>query len=139
MVSKRFNAKGRKDNGSFSRVPHQVTNSENYRGLSVRAKALFHDTNARYNGRNNGDFDYTLKNMRLWGWNSNDTITRAKNELLVKGWIVLTRQGGRNLCNLYALTIWSIDECGRKLDRPASRTALAYWKQGHNPENSTSN
>ena len=138
MANKRLNIKSRKESGSFSRVPHQITNSENYRSLSTKAKALFHDTNARYNGRNNGDFDYTLKTMRLWGWNSNDTITKAKNELLLKGWIVLTRQGGRNRCNLYALTIWAIDECDGKLDRPASRIALAYWKQGSNPENKTS-
>jgi len=127
--------KGRKDRGSFARMPHQITNSENYRTLSVRAKALLYDTNARYNGRNNGDFDYTLKNMKKWGWNSNDTIAKAKNELLVKGWIVLTRQGGRNKCNLYALTIWAIDECNGKLDKAATKTALAYWKQGNNPEN----
>ncbi|MFK5914049.1 MAG: hypothetical protein QM484_06725 [Woeseiaceae bacterium] len=128
MVKSLSKIKGRKERGSFSRMPHQITNSENYRTLSVRAKALLYDTNARYNGKNNGDFDYTLKNMKKWGWSSNDTIARAKKELLEKGWIVLTRQGGRNKCNLYALTIWAIDNCKGKLDVSATNTAPASWK-----------
>ncbi|RDH84508.1 MAG: hypothetical protein DIZ80_03240 [endosymbiont of Galathealinum brachiosum] len=135
MAKNKIKAKNRKESGSFSLIPHTVTNSENYRSLSAKAVKLLIDTIARYNGSNNGDFDYSYKNMRKWGWNSNDTILKAKNELLLKGWLVLTRQGGRNKCNLYALTIWSIDECHGKLDRSATKTALAYWKKGINPEN----
>ena len=130
----RSKTKGRKSSGSFARMPHQVTDSVHYRGLSIKAKALLVDTNARYRGKNNGDFDFTLKTMKEWGWNSNDTISKAKNELLEKGFLVLTRQGGRNCCNLYALTLWPIDECEGKLDRKPTKVALAYWKQGFNPE-----
>ena len=132
MASKNNN--NRKNIGSFARMPHQATNSPNYRTLSIKAKALLADANARYNGNNNGDIDFALKTMKKWGWNSNDTITKAKNELLAKGWLVLTRQGGRNQCNLYALTLWPINECKGKLDRHTTQTALAYWKLGHNPE-----
>ena len=134
MANNREKIKGRKNCGSFSRMPHQVTNTENYRTLSIKAKALLQDTNARYNGRNNGDIDFTLKTMRKWGWNSNDMIAKAKTELLIKGFIVLTRQGSRNKANLYALTLWAIDECNGKLDRAATTAPLAYWKQGNNPE-----
>lgn len=134
MSRTRAKVKNRKDCGSFARMPHQVTDSQNYRTLSIKAKALLADANARYNGRNNGDIDFTLKTMKKWGWNSNDTISKAKTELLKKGWLVLTRQGARNKANLYALTLWSIDECKGKLDRVATTTALAYWKQGDNPE-----
>jgi len=134
MGRKRIKVKGRSYCGSFARMPHQVTDSENYRTLSVKAKALLTDANARYNGSNNGDIDFTLKTMKKWGWNSNDTIGKAKTELLKKGWLVLTRQGSRNKANLYALTLWPIDECKGKLDRVATSTALAYWKQCDNPE-----
>jgi len=134
MTGKNINTKGRKNCGSFARMPHQVTNTENYRTLNPKAKALLQDANARYNGRNNGDIDFTLKTMKKWGWNSNDQISKAKNELLKKGFLVLTRQGGRNKANLYALTLWAIDDCKGKLDRAATTTALAYWKQGNNPE-----
>ena len=135
MGISRAKTKGRNKYPPFARMPHQVTNSKNYRSLSVKAKALLADTNARYNGHNNGDIDFSLKTMNKWGWNSNDTISKAKNELMEKGWLVLTRQGGRNQCNLYALTLWAIDDCKGKLDRAATQTALAYWKQGNNPEN----
>jgi hypothetical protein len=135
MAKKIDKTKNRNNCGSFARMPHQVTNSDNYRSLSHKAKAMLADTNARYNGSNNGDFDFTLKTMKKWGWNSNDTMSKAKTELLVKGFLVLTRQGGRNKCNLYALTIWPVDGCKGKLDRPATTIALAYWKKGFNPEN----
>lgn len=128
------NKNNRKNCGSFARMPHQITNSKNYRGLSIKAKALLFEANARYNGSNNGDIDFSLKTMNKWGWTSNDTIGKAKAELLEKGWLVLTRQGGRNKANLYALTLWAIDDCKGKLDRAATTTALAYWKQGNNPE-----
>ncbi len=133
-MEKREKVKGRKNTGSFARMPHQAINSKHYRNLSIKAQALLACANGRYFGGNNGDIDFTLKTMKKWGWSSNDTITKAKNELLEKGWLVLTRQGGRNKCNLYALTLWPIDECKGKLDRKATEVALAYWKQGHNPE-----
>lgn len=134
MTSQHIRTNNRKKTGSFARMPHQVTNSNNYRTLSVRAKALLADTNARYNGSNNGDLDFALKTMNKWGWNSNDQITKAKNELLFKGWLVLTRQGGRNCASLYALTLWPINGCQGKLDRAPTTTALAYWKNSSNPE-----
>lgn len=135
MGRSRAKTKGRINIGFFARMPHQATDSKNYRSLSYKAKALLMDTNARYRGNNNGDFDFTLKTMNKWGWNSNDTISKAKNELMEKGWLVLTRQGGRNQCNLYALTLWSVDECKGKLDIDATTTPLAYWRDGNNPEN----
>ena len=128
-MSNRTKTKNRKEKGSFSSIPHQVTNSDNYRSLSYTATKLLLDTIARYNGKNNGDFDYTLTTMKSWGWKSNDTIARAKNELLIKGWIVLTRQGGRNKCNLYALTIHAIDYCNGKLDVKPTERASAKWKE----------
>jgi len=133
-VGRNNKIKNRRTAPPFSRQPHHVTDSDNYRNLSDKAKSLLWDTNARYRGSNNGDFDFSLKTMQKWGRNSNDTITKAKNELLRKGWLVLTRQGGRNKCNLYALTFWSIDECNGKLDRGATKNSLDYWKQGVNPE-----
>lgn len=136
MAQNRKKTSNRKERGSFTMLHHAITNSKNYRSLSGNAVKLLIDTMARYNGKNNGDFDYSLKNMKKWGWCSNDTISRAKKELLEKGWIVLTRQGGLHLgASLYALTIWSIDECGGKLDRKETRVPLAYWKECFNIEN----
>jgi len=120
-------------------LPHALTCSDNFNTLSPRAMKLLIQTIARYRGKNNGDFDFSLKTMKKIGWNSNDQITKAKKELMDKGWIVLTRQGGRNQCNLYAITIWAIDDCNGKLDRKPSVIALAYWKLGRNPEGEITN
>lgn len=130
MRSRREKAKNRKELGSFSAIPHSVTNSSNYRSLSSKAVKLLIDTIARYNGKNNGDFDYTFTNMKKWGWKSNDTIAKAKKELMQKGWIVLTKQGGLGIGpSLYALTIWPVDECNGKIDHKPTSRALGYWKK----------
>ncbi|RDH84484.1 MAG: hypothetical protein DIZ80_03115 [endosymbiont of Galathealinum brachiosum] len=134
MTLNRCTVKGRKKFGSFSAMPHQVTDSTNYRSLSPRAVKLLVDMNAQYRGTNNGDICITPKLMRPWGWTSNDQLHKAKNELLDKGWIVLTRQGGRNKANLYALTLWAIDECGGKLDLKPTTAPLSWWKDGFDPE-----
>jgi len=72
--------------------------------------------------------------MKDRGWRSRDTLAQSTEELLRTGWVVRTRQGGRNRTNLYALTFHAIDECGGKLDRAATCTAPGYWKTGANPE-----
>ena len=131
----RERAKGRKEKGSFVSVPHAVLEHANYHKLTHRAVRLLWDLYGQYKGANNGDFCATYSVMRARGWNSNDQIRKALDELLETGWIVNTRQGHRTrICHLYAVTFQRIDECGGKLDRVATRTALGYWKLGHNPE-----
>ena len=69
--------------------------------------------------------------MRLYGWTSKGTVDKALNELLARGFIEQTRQGGRNKCSLYAVSWLAIDECGGKLDVSDTRVASNLWK----PEN----
>ena len=115
-------------------LPHELLLSNAYISLSNKAVKCLLDISAQYRGKNNGDLSCTLKLMKKCGWNSNSQLISAKNEILEKGFIVLTRQGGRNQCNLYAITWQPIDECNGKLDRPATITPLGYWKKGFNPE-----
>ena len=133
-MDKRNRVKNRVNKGSFLAIPHELLRSENYASLSNKAVKCLLDISAQFNGSNNGDLSCTLKLMKKCGWNSNSQLDKAKKELLEKGFIVLTRQGGRNKCNLYAITWQPIDECNGKLDRPATKTALGYWKEGFNPE-----
>jgi len=131
----RERAKGRKEKGSFVAVPHAVLEHPNYHKLTHRAVRLLWDLYGQYKGANNGDLCASYSVMRSLGWNSNDQIRKALKELLQTGWIVTTRQGYRpRVCSLYAVTFQPIDECGGKLSRVATRTALGYWKLGHNPE-----
>jgi hypothetical protein len=54
--------------------------------------------------------------MKKRGWNSSDQLFKAKDELTDRGLIMVSRQGSRNQCNLYAVTWQLMDECKGKLD-----------------------
>ena len=120
--------KGRRSSDSFIRIPHHVVNHENFRTLSPRATKLLIDLLAQFRGYNNGDLAATLKMMQERGWNSSDQLNKAKNELVDRDIIWVTRQGGRNKACLYAVTFFPIDECKGKLDVASTRTAPVNWK-----------
>jgi hypothetical protein len=109
-------------------LPHSLLRHENFAALSPRATKLFLDMATCYNGSNNGDMTTAWSVMKKRGWRSHDQVFKAQMELLDKGFIVKARQGGRNKCNLFALTIWPIDECKGKLDIPATNVAPRDWK-----------
>ena len=106
-----------------------VITSEQYANLSYKAIKLLIDVLEQYNGNNNGDLCITMSVMKKKGWRSSGTLHSAKNELRDKGWIVLTRQGGRHKCSLFAVTMHPIDECGGKLEVRSTRTASNLWKK----------
>ena len=85
--------KGRMMTDSFVRIPHHVINHEHFRSLSPRATKLLIDLLAQYRGYNNGDLCAPLSLMRERGWNSSDQLQKAKNELIEKDVIIVTRQG----------------------------------------------
>ena len=120
--------KGRMMTDPFVRIPLHVINHENFRTLSPRATKLLIDHLAQYRGSNNGDLCAPLSLMRQRGWSSSDQLHKAKRELIEKGVIMVTRQGGLNKANLYAVTWFPIDECKGKLDVASTRTAPVNWK-----------
>lgn len=120
--------KGRKESGTFLRVPTVVLTSPNFCGLSTKAKALLLDIGARFNGFNNGDLAAPYSWMKLSGWKSKDTLHRALKELLEAGMIELTRHGGLHGPSLYAFTWMAIDDCRGKLDIAATRVASGKWR-----------
>ncbi len=133
-MDKRQRIKGRSGKGSFLLLPHALLLSDSFASLSGKAVKCLIDIATQFKGKNNGDLSCTLKLMKKHGWNSNCQLMKAKNELMENGFIVLTRQGGRNHCSLYAITWQPIDECSGKLDRHETTAPLNYWKQGFNPE-----
>lgn len=85
---------------------------------------------------NNGDLSITHKEMEDQGIGlSKRTFFQSINELIDKGFIVITRQGGRNRCNLYAVTfqvIGDIRESGsvvRKIDQVPTLYPSNEWRQ----------
>ena len=130
---KRRRVAGRQTTKSFVRFPHELLNHQSFSTLSPRATKLLMDISSQYRGHNNGDLCAPLKLMSTRGWNSSDQLFKAKKELVEKGLIQVSRQGGLNKCNLYALTWFSIDECDGKLDVASTITAPHDWKKLSNP------
>jgi len=129
LSQKMVRIKGRSLVEPFLRIPKHIVDHGDFRTLSCRATKLLIDLLAQYRGYNNGDLAATLTMMRERGWNSSDQLQKAKNELIEKDWIIVTRQGGRNKCSLYAVTFFSIDECNGKLDVASTTTAPINWKK----------
>ena len=78
---------------------------------------LLFDLAAQYRGDNNGDLCAAWKLMHPRGWKSEETLCKAKRDLLEACLIVETRKGARpNKCSLFALTWYALDDCGGKLD-----------------------
>lgn len=125
----RQKVKGRKETGTFLRVPSAVLMSPNFCSLSTKAKALLLDMGACFNGFNNGDLAATYAMMKARGWKSKDTLSRALKELLDAGMIELTRQGGLHGPSLYAFTWLPIEYCKGKLDVAATRVASGNWRR----------
>jgi len=121
--------KSRIGGGSFVALPHVCLMHENFTALSAHAVKLLIDLYASYRGINNGDLCCTWSLMKKRGWRSESTLNNARKELLYYGWIICSRQGGRNMPSLYAVTFQSIDECEGKLDVRETAAAPRNWKE----------
>lgn len=125
--SKRPKVKGRRSTEPFIGIPRSVLDSTEFGALSAHATKLAIELARQFRGKNNGDFSAAWSQMVKRGWHSPGTLSRAKKELLESGFAVVTRQGGRNCCSLFALTWWAVDECGGKHDEPPGNVALRLW------------
>ena len=127
-------AKGRWISGSFLSLPHNLLRHENFKCLRAKPTKLLIDIAVQYRGTNNGDLCAPLSIMRERGWSSNDQLFRARKELVDRGFLRVSRQGGRNQCTFYALTWQPIDDCRGKLDITATTTAPHDWKRWTPPD-----
>src|SRR6185503_15120600 len=97
--------------------------------LSPNGCKLVLDLGRQYSGFNNGYLSAALSILKPLGWRSEATVREAVAECLHYCLIQKTRQGGRNRCNLFALTWWKIHQKeGRPLDMKASMTVSNDWK-----------
>jgi hypothetical protein len=133
MTKKRYKEHAAKrETGGFVALPHAVLRSAEFAALSPRAVKLLCDLLAQYKGDNNGDLCAAMKLMKSRGWQGAATISRAVAELRHTEFIVTTRQGGKHKASLFAVTFYSIDWCGGKLEINApSRTHMGTWRRNH--------
>ena len=129
MAINRIKAKGRRETKQFVGIPKVCMQHLNYIELSMPAKVLLWEFCYQYNGFNNGDLCAAFSVLKKRGWRSKGTLGRAIKELKERQWIIVSRQGGKNQCSLYALTFQAIDECKGKLDITSTITASGKWKK----------
>jgi hypothetical protein len=103
--------KAKRDGQQFVALPMVVLQSPGYRAAGHVARALLVDIALQYSGNNNGRLVACAKYLQPLGWRSNDTIVRARRELLELGLLLETRKGARpNRAAWYALTWQALDE-----------------------------
>lgn len=125
---RRARNKGRKATKPFLGIPREVVDSVQFGDLSAHGTKLLIELARQYRGKNNGDFSASYAQVKKRGWRSPSTLDRAKKELIAAGFVMVTRQGGRHRCSLYAVTWWSIDDCGGKHDEPPTAAAPNLWR-----------
>ena len=115
-----------KQKASFAGIPRVVMECPDYINLSGSAIRLLNEMACQFKGGNNGDLCPAWTLMKMRGFRSKSTLTRAIQELVAAEMVILTRQGHfiRNKASLYALTWESIDEClSKHLDELPTRTS----------------
>ena len=121
--------RNKRERGRFLALPYAVLTSAAYLSLSPHGIKLLIDLGVQYNGSNNGDLSAAWKLMRPRGWRSEETLAKAKRELLQTQLIVETRKGWRpNRASLYALTFFALDYCDGKLDIALTGFPYGAWK-----------
>lgn len=121
--------------GRFAALPHAYFLTPEFAALSGRAVKLLVELELQHDGKNNGDLHITRTAMRGRGFTSTDQLTKARDELVSTGWVLVTRQGGRHTPSLYALSYRGVDRCEGKLDVAAGpalhlwRTDQAQWRE----------
>ncbi|PRY03785.1 hypothetical protein [Paraburkholderia sp. BL25I1N1] len=126
--SKRYKADAKKRDGStFAAVPYVVLESQGYINLSAYARALLLEFCREFNGRNNGRLCCIWDQLRERGWNSPNTVTKAKAELIANGLLWESRKGAfPKRTAWYALT-WRDLDVTEDLDAsPAAFPRRAY-------------
>ena len=108
------NSDGR-ESGGFIALPWAILDSPDFIGLSHPAKSLLlefarqHYFDKREGSFTNGRLLANSKTLNKRGWKSKDTLTRAKRELINKGFLFETVKGHKpNKAGWYALTWFSL-------------------------------
>jgi hypothetical protein len=109
MSSAKRNRKADRDGVRFLSIPHVVMDSPAFIGLSAPAVRLLLDIARQLSVSNNGKLTASMKYLAKRGWTSNDTVTRARRELLEAGFLFETRKGMRpNRAAWFAVTWTSL-------------------------------
>lgn len=91
--------------GGYSAIPWVVMDSTSFKGASDKAKSLLLALARQHSGANNGHLHLVNSWLSKQGWTSKSNNKKARDELIERGLIIQTRQGGLNMGNdKFALT-----------------------------------
>jgi len=91
--------------GLYGAIPHAVMDGNAFKGASYPAKSLLFELMRQHSGKNNGHLQLSFSWLQGRGWKSRDVIQRARDELIERGLLIQTRQGGLNIgASRYAVT-----------------------------------
>lgn len=91
--------------GRYAAIPHSLLDSVAFMGASHLARSLVIELLRQHDGKNNGHLHLSTSWLKRRGWASIDGIQKAKIEVLGRGLVIKTRQGGLNFGpDKYALT-----------------------------------
>jgi hypothetical protein len=123
MAKSYSKSKARKSGGGFIQIPHVVTDSASFQGLSGIALIILLHLLRGYRGHNNGDLSAPFSCAAKYGIASQSTWYKGLTELINTNLIIKTRDSMKRgvgnphgLCALYAITWQPIDYCDGKLD-----------------------
>lgn len=122
-------ARNRREGGQFVALPWAVLRSDEFAALCPFANKLLFDLLAQFNGGNNGDLCAAWNLMKKRGWRSKDSLWKGLTELRANGWLETTRQGGKHVASLYAVSFFAIDFCGGKLDVKKTGSPSGAWRK----------
>ncbi len=129
MAKKKPNPWHEIDGGMALILPSSMLEHPNFLRLSAHAVKLLVDLGRQYKGHNNGYLCCSWSAMAKRGWRSNNTVRRAMHELEHYGIILRSKQGGKNVATLHALSWRNINEQrGRVLDIAMTLTPHNTWK-----------
>lgn len=128
---KRTDKDGRGFTGGFFMIPNAVFDSTAFKGCTDRARSLLMALARQidYNkpNRNNGRLQLTRQWLAEMGYPSKDLNDKARDELLERGLIAITKKGGRNMgCDWFALTWLPINDFSG-LDASAASYHQGAW------------
>jgi hypothetical protein len=97
MGSKKLRGGPERIVGLYFGVPADVLDSPAFQGASHQARSLLFELMRQHNGGNNGHLHLSAAWLRNRGWKASDVVRRARDNLLDRRLIVLTKKGGRNI------------------------------------------
>jgi len=98
-------SRSKKQKEPFIQISSVILNSDAYKDLSFSARSMLIEMVHFHNGRNNGSIFIAKKVLAARGFSKN-TATKALKELLIHGFIYMTKRGGniKGGCSYFALT-----------------------------------